>query len=147
MKRRRASDAEVSQNAGSSNAEPALEMEGSGLDEHAVSLEMRAAVKRATCLMRLRQAAPPRTYEDCCNQLQNTLLRMLTETRVQQFGWPGEVSNLEIIMSTDYSGMGTAEYVMGELKDGEMGMSWLTLAGGVLKPSLEILSIFVVEVS
>ena len=65
----------------------------------------------------LRSMSQPRSYEDCCAQLRAVVLRMLSSTRVERYGAPStHLRDMKIILASDYSGLGTAEFAAGELQ-------------------------------
>ena len=74
--------------------------------------------RRADTLLKLRSAGSPKNFEDTLARLRFAVAKMLSSTRVARYGPPEAVpeESGSIIMSSDYSGMGTAEFAAGELE-------------------------------
>ena len=72
--------------------------------------------QRADRMLALRWASGT-NYEDLANKLKAMVMQMLSSTRVQKYGdIPDSASTARVLVSSDYSGLGTAEYVCGELE-------------------------------
>ena len=71
--------------------------------------------RRADVTLSLRGSGSPTSYEQACDQLRQMLWKMLSSTRVMEYGNPS--AGKSAILCTDYSGMGTAEFAASELQD------------------------------
>ena len=69
-------------------------------------------------MLRLKIAERPSTYRQLCARLKVSVARMLSTTRSEKFACPDEsVHDARVLISSDYSGLGTAEHVASEIED------------------------------